>query len=112
MSKFWNPLVSRLTPYVAGEQPSISDIVKLNTNECPYPPSPQVLAVIRHETDDTLRLYPDPNNRNLKLALARNFGLTEDQVFVGNGSDEVLAHVFHALLSHDKPILFPDVTYR
>jgi histidinol-phosphate aminotransferase len=111
MSKFWSPLVSRLTPYVAGEQPAIPDIVKLNTNECPYPPSPQVLAAIRRETGDALRQYPDPNNRNLKLALARNFGLAADQVFVGNGSDEVLAHVFHALLCHDKPILFPDVTY-
>ena len=114
MSRFWSQVVCDLTPYVPGEQPKIANLIKLNTNENPYPPSPRVLAAIQAELGDDaarLRLYPDPNADLLKQAVARRHGATPDQVFVGNGSDEVLAHVFQALLKHDAPILFPDITY-
>ena len=111
MSKYWSDLVHRLTPYVPGEQPKLTNLVKLNTNENPYPPSPKVLDAIRAEIGDGLRLYPDPNADRLKAALAAVFNLPTASVFVGNGSDEVLAHAFHALLKHDLPILFPDITY-
>jgi histidinol-phosphate aminotransferase len=114
MSRFWSKLVGNLTPYVPGEQPKIANLIKLNTNENPYPPSPRVLAAIQAElgTDAArLRLYPDPNADLLKSAVARTHGVTARQVFVGNGSDEVLAHVFMALLKHERPILFPDITY-
>ena len=87
------------------------DLVKLNTNENPYGPSPKVIAALQLEAAETLRLYPDPNSDKLKAAIAENFGLQANQVFVGNGSDEVLAHVFQALLKHSRPLLFPDITY-
>lgn len=112
MSRFWNPLVKELTPYVPGEQPKLSNLVKLNTNENPYGPSPAVLAAIRAATADSLRLYPDPNADALKDKLAAYHGVQRNQVFVGNGSDEVLGLVFLALLKHaDAPLLFPDITY-
>ena len=114
MSRFWSPVVSGLTPYVPGEQPKLAKLVKLNTNENPFPPSPRVLAAIRAELGDDaarLRLYPDPNADLLKAAVAREFAVEPRQVFVGNGSDEVLAHAFQALLKHERPILFPDITY-
>ena len=111
MSKFWSKIVHQLTPYVPGEQPKINDLIKLNTNENPYGPSPKVLEALQKEAADTLRLYPDPNSDALKKAIADYHGLSLNQVFVGNGSDEVLAHVFNALLKHDLPILFPDITY-
>lgn len=111
MSKFWNPLVSQLTPYVPGEQPAIRDLIKLNTNECPYGPSPVALVAIREAADDALRLYPDPEARDLKDAIADNCQLPVDHIFVGNGSDEILAHTFFALLKHDKPLLFPGISY-
>ncbi|MDR2240347.1 MAG: histidinol-phosphate transaminase [Zoogloeaceae bacterium] len=114
MSRYWSAVVHGLTPYVPGEQPKLPNLVKLNTNENPYGPSPKVLAALRAETGDTLRLYPDPNADRLKTALAAHFahfGVTPKQVFVGNGSDEVLAHVFLALLKHPRPVLFPDITY-
>ena len=100
-----------LTPYVPGEQPKISNLIKLNTNENPYGPSPRVLSAIQAEVADGLKLYPDPNSDQLKGAIARYHGVTSANVFVGNGSDEVLAHVFQALLKHEKPLLFPDITY-
>jgi len=114
MSRFWSPVVGALTPYVPGEQPKIANLVKLNTNENPYPPSPRVLEAIRAELGDDgarLRLYPDPNAGLLKAAIAATHCVTPPQVFVGNGSDEVLAHVFLALLRHERPLLFPDITY-
>lgn len=111
MSQYWSKLVHSLTPYVPGEQPKINDLIKLNTNENPYGPSPKVIAALLKEASDNLRLYPDPNSDALKQAIAENHGLNVNQVFVGNGSDEVLAHVFNALLKHDKPVLFPDITY-
>lgn len=114
MSRFWSQVVNDLTPYVPGEQPKIANLIKLNTNENPYPPSPKVLAAIQAELDGDaarLRLYPDPNADLLKTAVAKHHGVSAQQVFVGNGSDEVLAHIFMALLKHDAPILFPDITY-
>lgn len=114
MSKFWSAVVHGLTPYVPGEQPKLANLVKLNTNENPYPPSPRVLAAVQAELGEDgtrLRLYPDPNADLLKAAVAKEFGVEMKQVFVGNGSDEVLAHIFMALLKHDRPILFPDITY-
>jgi len=114
MSRFWSQVVRDLTPYVPGEQPKIANLIKLNTNESPYPPSPKVLAAIQAELGDDaarLRLYPDPNADALKAAIASRHRVTARQVFVGNGSDEVLAHVFMALLKHEQPILFPDITY-
>lgn len=111
MSRFWSPLTHGLEPYVPGEQPRIADLVKLNTNEAPYGPSPKALEAIRAEAADTLRLYPDPEARALRETLAAYHGVKPEQVFVGNGSDEVLAHTFAALLKHDAPLLFPDITY-
>ena len=114
MSRFWSKIVGTLTPYVPGEQPKIANLIKLNTNENPYPPSPRVLEAIQAELGADaarLRLYPDPNADLLKATIARTHGLTVDKIFVGNGSDEVLAHVFMALLKHERPVLFPDITY-
>ena len=111
MSRYWSDTVRSLTPYVPGEQPKLDNLVKLNTNENPYGPSPRVIAAIRTAADDGLRLYPDPNADRLKATIADNFGIAPQQVFVGNGSDEVLALAFLALLKHDQPILFPDITY-
>lgn len=111
MSQYWSAVVRGLTPYVPGEQPKLANLVKLNTNENPYGPSPKVLDAVRAETADTLRLYPDPNSDRLRAGIAAFHGVNADQVFVGNGSDEVLAHAFMALLKHDAPILFPDISY-
>ncbi len=111
MSKFWSPFVKDLVPYVPGEQPKMARLIKLNTNENPYGPSPKVLEAIRAELDDSLRLYPDPNGERLKQAIAGYYGVQPGQVFVGNGSDEVLAHVFHGLFQHGRPLLFPDISY-
>ena len=111
MSRFWSPLTHGLEPYVPGEQPRIADLVKLNTNEAPFGPSPRALEAIRAEATDALRLYPDPEARALRETLATYHGVAPDQVFVGNGSDEVLAHAFAGLLNHDAPLLFPDITY-
>lgn len=111
MSRYWSPIVSKLRPYIAGEQPRIPGLVKLNTNENPYGPSPKALEAIGQAADDRLRLYPDPAATELREVVATRFGLTADEVFVGNGSDEVLAHTFQALLKHDLPLLYPDVTY-
>ena len=111
MSRYWSKVVHGLTPYVPGEQPKLPNLVKLNTNESPYGPSKRVLDALRAEVGDTLRLYPDPGSDKLRAAIAKRHGLTPAQVFVGNGSDEVLAHVFMALLKHDAPLLFPDITY-
>ncbi|GAA5179219.1 histidinol-phosphate transaminase [Niveibacterium umoris] len=111
MSRYWSDVVQGLTPYVPGEQPKLANLVKLNTNENPYGPSPRVLAAIAAETSDNLRLYPDPNADRLKAAIAAYHQIDASQVFVGNGSDEVLAHAFMALLRHPAPLLFPDISY-
>ncbi len=111
MSKYWSDFVHQLEPYVPGEQPKISKLVKLNTNEHPLGPSPKVLDVIRGEADERVRLYPDPDSGQLKDAVAAYYGVQRNQVFVGNGSDEVLAHLFLGFFKQDKPLLFPDITY-
>ncbi len=111
MSRFWSRLTHDLKPYVPGEQPRMADLVKLNTNESPYGPSARALEAIRGEASDALRLYPDPQASALCAALATYHQVRPEQVFVGNGSDEVLAHAFAALLKHDAPLLFPDITY-
>jgi histidinol-phosphate aminotransferase len=110
MSRFWSPVVHGLSPYVPGEQPKLDGVLKLNTNENPYGPSPRVLEAIAAATD-RLCLYPDPSASALREAIASRSGVAPEEVFVGNGSDEVLAHAFLALLKHDAPLLFPDITY-
>lgn len=111
MSRFWSDVVRHLNPYVPGEQPRHARLVKLNTNEMPYPPSPAVLEALAAVDGEALRRYPDPESVELCQALATYHGLQPDNVFVGNGSDEVLAHVFQGLLRQSEPLLFPDVTY-
>lgn len=112
--RFWSPEVRDLEPYVPGEQPKIQNLLKLNTNENPYPPSPKVVdavqAVLAHQAD-ALRLYPDPDATALKQAIAKQQNVDVSQVFVGNGSDEVLAHIFKAFFIQQEPILYPDITY-
>ena len=103
--------LERLVPYVAGEQPKIEHLVKLNTNENPYPPSPRVVAAITAAAQQGLQLYPDPEALALRQTIARYHGLAASQVFVGNGSDEVLAHAFFAFFQHDAPLLMPDISY-
>lgn len=112
MSRFWSQHVAGLTPYTPGEQPKIDRLLKLNTNEHPYGPSPRALEAIRQCADDRLRLYPDNESTALRLAVAAYYDVKPDQVMPGNGSDEVLAHVFNALFRHDgRPLLLPDITY-
>jgi len=111
MSKFWSPIVATLKPYVAGEQPRIQNLTKLNTNENPYGPSPKAIAAMQAAVTDSLKLYPDPGALALRQSIARFYGVEADEVFVGNGSDEVLAHAFVALLKHERPLLYPDITY-
>ena len=110
MSRFWSPIVHELSPYAPGEQPDSAHWIKLNTNENPYPPSPRVADAIGAELQ-TLRLYPEPGAETLKRAVAAVHEVSPTQVFAGNGSDEVLAHAFVALLGHEAPVLFPDITY-
>jgi len=111
MSQYWSDIVHDLTPYVPGEQPKVQGLIKLNTNENPYGPSPKALAAMQAVLGDDLRLYPDPSSDRLKNTIADYYGLNANQVFVGNGSDEVLAHIFQCLLKHSRPLLFPDITY-
>ncbi|MFT0548014.1 histidinol-phosphate transaminase [Allopusillimonas ginsengisoli] len=112
MSRFWSDHVSGLSPYVAGEQPRLPDLLKLNTNENPYGPSPKALQAIRQAADNRLRLYPDNESVALREAIAVLHGIDAAQVFVGNGSDEVLAHVFNGLFRRaGRALLMPDVTY-
>lgn len=112
--RFWSPEVRELEPYIPGEQPKIQNLLKLNTNENPYPPSPRVVAAVQTVLDhhaDVLRLYPDPDASALKQAIAKQQHVDVTCVFVGNGSDEVLAHIFKAFFIQDQPILTPDISY-
>ncbi len=111
MNRFWSPIVERLVPYTPGEQPKGQSFIKLNTNENPYGPSPRAVAAIRKAAGDSLRLYPDPAATDLRNAIASSYHLLPDHVFAGNGSDEVLAHAFHAFFGGKDPVLFADVTY-
>ncbi|WP_353980838.1 histidinol-phosphate transaminase [Salinicola endophyticus] len=110
MSQLWSPAVRALTPYVPGEQPR-EKLVKLNTNENPYPPSPAVAQVLRDIDTEQLRRYPDPDSRALREALAEVHGVAPEQVFVGNGSDEVLAFAFQAFFCQPQPLLMPAISY-
>jgi len=111
MSKYWSKLALSLEPYVPGEQLKDKKYIKLNTNENPYPPSPKVIEAIKTAANDSLKLYPDPTGEDLKCVLAKYYGLNKNQVFLGNGSDEVLAFSFMAFFNPDESILFPDITY-
>ncbi|MDE2427441.1 MAG: histidinol-phosphate transaminase [Burkholderiales bacterium] len=111
MSQYWSKLVHNLSPYTPGEQPKIAQLIKLNTNENPYPPSPAVLAAIREACNGDLRLYPDPGSDQLRAVIARYYAVAPEQVFVGNSSDEVLALCFQAFFKQTQPLLFPDITY-
>lgn len=112
--RFWSPDVRELKPYVPGEQPKIDNLLKLNTNENPYPPSPKVVQAVEAVLADSanvLRLYPDPDALQLKQAIATQQHVNVDNVFVGNGSDEVLAHIFKAFFVQDQPLLYADISY-
>ncbi|MEE1257377.1 MAG: histidinol-phosphate transaminase [Lachnospiraceae bacterium] len=107
----WENNVRKVVPYVAGEQPKSKNVIKLNTNECPYPPAPGVEAALNHFDYDVLRKYPDPDVADLRAVLAARYKVPAEQVFVGVGSDDVLAMAFLTFFNSDKPILFPDITY-
>ena len=107
----WEKNVRKVVPYVPGEQPKLLDVIKLNTNENPYPPAPGVEKVLREFDVDTLRLYPDPLVYDLVKAIADFYGLNENQVFTGVGSDDVLAMIFMTFFNSEKPLIFPDITY-
>lgn len=107
----WEENVRKVDPYVAGEQPRQKGVIKLNTNECPYPPAPEVNKIAKELDYDRLRLYPDMNAEKLVNALAEYYRVKPEQVFVGVGSDDVLAMSFMTFFNGDKPILFPDITY-
>lgn len=111
MSKYWSDKVKSLKPYIPGEQPKDKKYIKLNTNENPYPPSPEVIKAIREAANNDLKLYPDPEVEVLRNTIANYYGLTKDEVFIGNGSDEVLGFSFMAFFNPGKPILFPDISY-
>ena len=111
MNKYWSELSKHLDPYVPGEQPQDNAYIKLNTNENPYPPSPRVLARIKDLTDENLRRYPDPDGIELRETIADYFGLRPENIFLGNGSDEILALAFYALFKQQQPLLFSDITY-
>jgi len=122
MSEYWNTKIKNLSPYVPGEQPKDRRFIKLNTNENPYPPSPKVIEAIQKTANESLRLYPDPECVEFREAVAVRYGVKKEQVFAGNGSDEILAFAFGAFFESAKegvvgtsekiqPILFPDITY-
>lgn len=111
MNKFWSEGLRTLKPYVPGEQPKEGSVIKLNTNENPYPPSPRAIAAIKEAADAGLRLYPDPDASAMKAAIARHYGVKAENVFAGNGSDEVLAVAFLAFFRNKLPLAFPDITY-
>ncbi len=111
MNRYWSKQIEALDPYIPGEQPQDQQYIKLNTNENPYPPTPALTNVLRNFEAAQLCRYPDPESTELIASLAANQGLDASQVFVGNGSDEVLAHAFQAFFRQDYPILFPDISY-
>ena len=110
-AQFFSPVVLQLVPYVPGEQPKMANLVKLNTNENPYPPSPRVVAAIQQAAQQGLQLYPDPDSSALRDVIAQHLDLTPQQVFLGNGSDEVLGHAFFTFFQQVCPLLMPDISY-
>ena len=111
MNRFWSKRIQNIVPYAPGEQPKDRQFIKLNTNECPYPPSPKVIEAINRAAGDSLRLYPDPECVELRAAIAEREGLDVGQVFCGNGSDEILAFAFQAFFAPDREVVFPKITY-
>lgn len=111
MSKYWNDHVKTLEPYVPGEQPKDKKYVKLNTNENPYGPSEKVIEAIKKAANEDLKLYPDPTCSDLNSEIAKYYGLNENQIFIGNGSDEILAFVFMTYFQKGRKVLFPDISY-
>ena len=111
MKRFWSKRIRDIIPYTPGEQPRDKQFIKLNTNECPYPPSPKVLEAIRQAADDRLRLYSDPECTQLRQAIAKREGIKPEQVFCGNGSDEILAFAFQAFFDPGREVVFPGITY-
>ncbi|WP_459476804.1 histidinol-phosphate transaminase [Clostridium saccharoperbutylacetonicum] len=111
MSKFWNDKVKEIEPYVPGEQPKDKKYIKLNTNENPYPPADNVIEAMKNAVNDDLKLYPDPTCSELIEEIAKYYSLNKDEVFIGNGSDEILAFSFMTFFSKEKQILFPDISY-
>ena len=111
MSKFWSKSLHQLNPYIPGEQPKNQALLKLNTNENPYSPSPKVLSAIKLATTENLRLYPDPESTELRHTIAKYYNLNTSNIFVGNGSDEILAFIFHGFFKKSSPVLFPNITY-
>ena len=108
---YWSRRIQTIVPYIPGEQPKDRQFIKLNTNECPYPPSPKALEAIKKAAGDTLRLYPDPECVELRSTIAEREGLDLGQVFCGNGSDEILAFAFQAFFDSDREVVFPKITY-
>lgn len=109
--KNWERNIRRVKPYVPGEQPKQKDIIKLNTNENPYPPTPRVIDIVKNMDTNILRKYPDPSASVLVSAIAKRYGVSSDEVFVGVGSDDVIAMSFMTFFNSDKPIIFPDISY-
>ena len=108
----WEKNIRKVDPYVPGEQPQVSDVIKLNTNENPYPPSPAVIKALEEmKIEESYRKYPDPTAKALKNTLAGYYGVDRDRIFIGSGSDDVLAIGFLTFFNSDQPVLFPDVTY-
>lgn len=111
MNRYWSKRIQDIVPYTPGEQPKDQRFIKLNTNECPYPPSPKAVEAIREAAGDSLRLYPDPECVDLRAAIAQREGLDISQVFCGNGSDEILAFAFQAFFDSEREVVFPRITY-
>ncbi len=111
MNRFFSETTKRLTPYIPGEQPKTGQFIKLNTNENPYSPAPEVEKILKTISLSTLRLYPDPVALELRQAIAENYAVDTECVFVGNGSDEVLAFLFQAFFGEKDALIFPDITY-
>ncbi|MBE6008053.1 MAG: histidinol-phosphate transaminase [Lachnospiraceae bacterium] len=111
MTKPWSDKLRQIDPYVPGEQPKLKSFIKLNANENPYPPSPKAMEAIKNFNGASLKLYPDSNATKLKEALAKYHGVKKENIFLGNGSDDLLAISFMSFFNSDKPILFPDITY-
>lgn len=111
MGKLWKNNLRKIEPYVPGEQSADKDIIKINANENPYPPSPYAVEVLKDFDENALRLYPDSNATKLKTALAEYYGVSKENIFLGNGSDDVLAIAFQSFFNSEKSIVFPDLTY-
>jgi histidinol-phosphate aminotransferase len=111
MNQLWQDKIRKVIPYVPGDQPKVTNLIKLNTNENPYPPSPKVLEALRNFDVEKLRLYPELEPTGFLEALSDYYGIRKEQIFIGNGSDEVLALAFLTYFNSEQPLLFPNITY-